>query len=117
MSNSFADLLSDFPTSEPVVSAESSAETTTPTAQDVLETEDKVWEAVVAAMLDVADLPASDYRMDLRLREDFDLPPIALFAVVSNLEEELKVQLLDAEVLKCETLEDLVKLASIALGK
>lgn len=75
---------------------------------------DKVWETVVAAMLDVSDLPAADYRLDLRLQEDFDLHPIALFAVVSRIEDDLKVKLKDSEVTECQTLADLVALVKSA---
>lgn len=118
MSNSFADLLGDFPTLEDAL--QETAETPDGTARsltDVTETSDPAWEAVVSAMLDVSDLPATEYKQDLQLQADFDLHPIALFAVVSKLEEDLKVKLADAEVQQCVTLADLVKLAQAALGK
>lgn len=74
-------------------------------------TGDKVWETVVSAMLEVSDLPAEHYQPQLSLKTDFDLHPIALFAVVSHIEEDLGIKLADQQILECQTLADLVALA------
>lgn len=113
MSNSFADLLGDdflFPKEEKteVDSSNALAETTQAT--------DRIWETVVSAMLDVSDLPAEKYQPQLELAADFDLHPIALFAVVSRIEEDLKIKLKDTEVQQARTLADLVDLTATALA-
>ncbi|MCS4484146.1 hypothetical protein NXS08_01390 [Gleimia sp. 6138-11-ORH1] len=122
MSNSFADLLGDsFPFSEETDATTSldadvfngTGKTGVDSSRDAENTSqrEKVWEVIVAAMLDVSDFPAEDYHPQLELEADFDLFPIARYAVISRIEEDLKIKLKDTEVEKAKTLADLVELA------
>ncbi|MDO5060453.1 MAG: phosphopantetheine-binding protein [Actinomycetaceae bacterium] len=113
MSNSFADLLgSDFLLPD----EETTEEDSQGTLAETTDATDKIWETVVSAMLDVSDLPAENYQPQLELAADFDLHPIALYAVVSRIEEDLKIKLKDTEVQQARTLADLVELTAAALA-
>ncbi|MDO5719325.1 MAG: acyl carrier protein [Actinomycetaceae bacterium] len=68
---------------------------------------DDVEEAVVAALLNETSVPAEKFSPQLTLRTDFDLDNIGLYAVIAEIEQELSIEIPDAEIEKTMTLSDL----------
>lgn len=72
------------------------------------ETPDEVEEAVVQALLNESTVPAQQFAPELTLQEDFDLDRIGLYAVIAQIEQDLAIEIPDAEIASAHTLSDLM---------
>ena len=73
--------------------------------------DDPVTRSLVAALIELGDVPAEDFHPDLRFDEDFNLETIGLYAVVSRVERELGISMPDAQITTCRRYRDLEALA------
>lgn len=71
------------------------------------EERDAIDEAVVTALLNETSVPAEKFSPQLTLRTDFDLDNIGLYAVIAEIEQELSIEIPDAEIENAVTLNDL----------
>lgn len=77
-------------------------------AEQTSNTSDDVEEAVVQALLSESTVPAQEFAPQLRLREDFDLDHIGLYAVIAHIEQDLAIEIPDTEIASARTLSDLI---------
>lgn len=77
-------------------------------ADETDEAVDEVEEAVIQALLAESIVPADSFAPELSLRDDFDLDPIGLYAIIAQIEQELSIEIPDREIESARTLKELI---------
>ena len=75
------------------------------------EDNDTVGEAVMNALLEETSIEPDRMRADLTLEGDLDLDTLGRYSVISQIEHELGITLIDRDVGALTTVEDLLNLA------
>ena len=71
-----------------------------------------VYEKIVAIIEDVADIPKDEIEESSSFMDDLDLASLELMSIVSKIEKEFSIKILEKELLSIGTVGDMVKLIS-----
>jgi len=76
------------------------------------ELEEKNFKLVKQLLCDRLEIDSSEIQKEFRLKEDLGIDSLDRFELLYALEEELDIYINEADIEKCETIEDVVNLIS-----
>ena len=72
----------------------------------------EVYEKIASIIEDVADIPQDEIEESSSFMDDLDLSSLEIMSIVSKIEKEFSIKVTEQELLKVESVGDLVKLIS-----
>ena len=73
---------------------------------------EEVFEKIAKIIEDVADIPQDEIEETSSFMDDLDLSSLEIMSIVSKIEKEFSIKVGEQELLKVETVSDMVKLIS-----
>ena len=73
---------------------------------------EEVFEKIAKIIEDVADIPQDEIEETSSFMDDLDLSSLEIMSIVSKIEKEFSINVAEQELLKVETVSDMVKLIS-----
>ncbi|CBK75141.1 Phosphopantetheine attachment site [Butyrivibrio fibrisolvens 16/4] len=73
---------------------------------------EEVFEKIAKIIEDVADIPQDEIEETSSFMDDLDLSSLEIMSIVSKIEKEFSIKVAEQELLKVETVSDMVKLIS-----
>ena len=73
---------------------------------------EEVFEKIAKIIEDVADIPQDEIEETSSFMDDLDLSSLESMSIVSKIEKEFSIKVAEQELLKVETVSDMVKLIS-----
>lgn len=73
---------------------------------------EEVFEKIAKIIEDVADIPLDEIEETSSFMDDLDLSSLEIMSIVSKIEKEFSIKVAEQELLKVETVSDMVKLIS-----
>ncbi len=73
---------------------------------------EEVFEKIAKIIEDVADIPQDEIEETSSFMDDLDLSSLEIMSIVSKIEKEFSIKVAQQELLKVETVSDMVKLIS-----
>ena len=73
---------------------------------------EEVFEKIAKIIADVADIPQDEIEETSSFMDDLDLSSLEIMSIVSKIEKEFSIKVAEQELLKVETVSDMVKLIS-----
>ena len=71
---------------------------------------DSIYEKIVTIIEDVADIPKDEIEESSSFMDDLDLSSLEIMSIVAKIEKEFSIKISEKELLKIETVDDMVKL-------
>ena len=73
---------------------------------------EEVFEKIAKIIEDVSDIPQDEIEETSSFMDDLDLSSLEIMSIVSKIEKEFSIKVAEQELLKVETVSDMVKLIS-----
>ncbi|SDI04326.1 acyl carrier protein [Pseudobutyrivibrio sp. 49] len=71
---------------------------------------DNIYEKIISTIEDVADIPRNEIEESSSFMDDLDLASLEIMSIIAKLEKEFSIKIAENELLKLETVSDMVEL-------